>query len=96
MSNQVNHPSHYNQGKFEVLEVIEDQKFNFNIGNAVKYLCRAGKKNPLTHTEDLSKAIFYIKREIELLNAIKEKREPLRPNEMNRRLVKRAKKKGKK
>lgn len=77
----VNHPSHYNQGKIEVIEFIEDQKLGFNLGNALKYICRAGKKNPNV-TEDLRKARWYLKREIELVTSSCENRKPLRPNEM--------------
>lgn len=58
----VNHPSHYNQGKIEVIDYIEDKGFNFNLGNAIKYISRCehkGKKK-----EDLEKAIWYIQREI--------------------------------
>lgn len=58
----VNHPSHYNQGKYEVIDVIEDWKLNFNLGNAVKYIARCPfKRNKL---EDLEKARWYIEREI--------------------------------
>ncbi len=58
----VNHPSHYNQGKFEAIDVIEDWKLNFNLGNAVKYIARCPfKQNKL---EDLKKARWYIEREI--------------------------------
>lgn len=59
----VDHPSHYNNGKIEAIEVIEDWKLNFNLGNAVKYIARAGHKN--NRKEDLEKALWYIKREIE-------------------------------
>lgn len=60
--NNVDHPNHYNQGKIEVIDYIEDKGFNFNLGNAIKYISRCehkGKKK-----EDLEKAIWYIKREI--------------------------------
>lgn len=63
----VNHPSHYTSGKIEVIDYIEDQGFNFNLGNAVKYISRAGKKDPNKTVEDLQKAIFYINREIKRL-----------------------------
>lgn len=57
----VNHPSHYNQG-IETIEYIESWKMNFNIGNVVKYVTRAGyKENKL---EDLYKALWYVTREI--------------------------------
>lgn len=61
----VNHPSHYRKGKIEVIDFIEDQNFDYQIGNAVKYLCRYKHKgNPI---EDLEKAIWYIKRKIDFL-----------------------------
>lgn len=78
----VNHPAHYNAGKIEVIEFIEDQKLGYNIGNAVKYLARASKKDPTKVTEDLAKARWYIKREMELLTARQAQRAPVRPNEM--------------
>lgn len=67
MSDTVNHPSHYNDGKIEVIDFIEDKHLNFSRGNAVKYIARAGKKNPKTELEDLQKAAWYINREIERL-----------------------------
>lgn len=59
----VNHPSHYNVGKIEVIDAIEEWGLNFSLGNAVKYIARADYKgNPI---EDLEKARWYIDREIE-------------------------------
>lgn len=63
----VNHPAHYTYGKIEVIDYIEDKEFSYNLGNAIKYISRAGKKNPDTLIEDLNKAIWYIKREIKRL-----------------------------
>jgi len=60
----INHPSHYNQGKFEVIDVIHDWKLGFDLGNAVKYIARAGYKDEAKYVEDLQKAIFYINDEI--------------------------------
>lgn len=60
----VNHPSHYTFGKIEVIEAITDWQLNFSLGNAVKYIARAGKKDPEKALEDLKKAEFYIKYEI--------------------------------
>lgn len=60
----VNHPNHYNTGKIEVIDFIEDQKLGFHLGNSVKYICRAGKKDPSKLKEDLEKAIWYIERYI--------------------------------
>lgn len=73
MNDNVNHPSHYTDGKIEVIEFIEDKKLNYHRGNAIKYICRAGKKNPDKEIEDLQKAIWYINREIENLNVEKQK-----------------------
>jgi hypothetical protein len=61
---KVNHPSHYNAGRIEVIDFIEDQNLNFNLGNAVKYISRAGKKDPEKFREDLEKAIWYLNREL--------------------------------
>lgn len=63
-SDPVNHPSHYTNGKIEVIDFIEDQKLDFHLANAVKYICRAGKKNPEKTQEDLEKAVWYINRYI--------------------------------
>lgn len=60
----VNHPSHYTSGKIEVIDFIEDQGFGFHLANAVKYICRAGKKDPTKELEDLEKAVWYINRYI--------------------------------
>lgn len=58
------HPSHYTEGrKHEPRKVIADWGLNFNLGNAVKYLSRAGRKG--NKVEDLKKAIQYIEFEIE-------------------------------
>ena len=67
----VSHPSHYADGKIEVIDFIEDKGLNFNRGNAVKYLCRAGKKDPEKEIEDLEKAVWYINHEIERLKGEK-------------------------
>ena len=58
----VNHPSHYTYGNIECIDYIEDKDFNFNLGNAIKYVTRAGHK--IDAIEDLRKAVFYINREI--------------------------------
>lgn len=64
MSDAVNHPSHYTDGTIEVIEYIEDKKLGYCLGNAVKYISRAGKKDPAKEIEDLQKADWYIKRRI--------------------------------
>lgn len=84
MSN-VSHPKHYNSGKIEVIEAIEDWKLTYHRGNAVKYIARAGKKDPEKEIEDLEKAVWYLNRDLENLRATKEGREPVRPNDMVKR-----------
>ena len=64
---KVNHPSHYTSGKIEVIDFIEDQKLDYHRGNAIKYICRAGKKDKSKEVEDLEKAIWYLQREIKRL-----------------------------
>ena len=63
----VNHPSHYTDGKIEVIDFIEDKQLNFHRGNAVKYIARAGKKDKSKEIEDLQKAVWYLNREISRL-----------------------------
>lgn len=63
-NDSVNHPKHYTDGKIEVIEYIEDKKLGFCLGNAVKYISRAGKKDPDKEIEDLKKAIWYLERRI--------------------------------
>ena len=64
MSDNVNHPSHYTDGQIEVIDYIEDKKFGYHLGNAIKYISRAGKKDPQKTVEDLRKAVWYIQRYI--------------------------------
>lgn len=63
----VDHPAHYNTGEFEVIDVIEDWELGFNDGNAVKYIGRWRTKHdcPAKKLEDLNKAEWYIRRQIE-------------------------------
>ena len=62
----VDHPSHYNQYKgIEIIQLTE--QMNFNRGNAVKYIARAGYKHDSNEILDLQKAVWYINREIERL-----------------------------
>lgn len=61
----IDHPSHYNIGNIEAIDVIEDWNLDFSLGSAVKYICRAGHKDGNTKLQDLQKASWYINREIE-------------------------------
>jgi hypothetical protein len=65
----VDHPSHYNMGKYEAIDVIEDWKLNFNLGNTVKYISRAGHKDDIV--QDLKKALWYLEREIKRIENTK-------------------------
>lgn len=60
----VNKPAHYTDSNIEVIDFIEDKKLGFHLGNAVKYISRAGKKDPAKTVEDLQKAKWYLEREI--------------------------------
>lgn len=68
MADNVKNPSHYNRGKIEVWEFIEDQGLDYHTGNAVKYIARAGFKDPSKKVEDLQKAIAFLERKIKVLN----------------------------
>tara|TARA_B100001063_G_scaffold124987_2_gene116838 strand:+ start:638 stop:934 length:297 start_codon:yes stop_codon:yes gene_type:complete len=57
-------PTHYTRGSIEVWDFIRDQKLNYHLGNAIKYICRAGHKSPSTEMEDIKKAIHYLENEL--------------------------------
>jgi len=63
----VNHPSHYTDGGIETLDFILAKKLDFLLGQVIKYVSRAGKKDPGKELQDLEKAEFYLKRKIELM-----------------------------
>jgi len=63
---------HYDNGKdYDVIDIIKDYQLNFNKGNIIKYICRAGKKD--NEIKDLEKALDYLKREIEYLRSEQKK-----------------------
>lgn len=65
-SDDVSHPPHYAKGWSNGSEVIDlTEHLSFCAGNVVKYVCRAGRKDPDKHVEDLEKARWYLDREIE-------------------------------
>jgi hypothetical protein len=68
----VNHPLHYGGGEdpYETIKVIEAWDMDFHLGNAIKYISRAGKKGDAV--EDLKKALWYVKRKIKLLEENKQ------------------------
>jgi hypothetical protein len=61
---QVNNPNHYGgeQNTYEAIKVIEAWDLNFHLGNVVKYISRAGKKDKTKLKEDLEKAKWYLDR----------------------------------
>ena len=65
----VNHPQHYGgeENPYEVIKVIEATEMGFHLGNAYKYIARAGKKETDKEIQDLKKAIWYIERKIQLI-----------------------------
>lgn len=71
----VNHPTHYGGDvTYEAIKVIDAWKLGFSLGNAVKYICRAGEKSPETEIQDLEKAAWYLNHRIEQLKARQKKR----------------------
>lgn len=70
MSDPVCRPAHYTW--LRGLEVIDlTEQLNFNRGNVVKYVCRAGVKDPDTEIQDLEKARWYLDREIQRVKRLK-------------------------
>lgn len=71
ITDPVNSPAHYNAyNGLEVIDLVE--QMNFNKGNAVKYIARAGLKDKATEVEDLEKAAWYINREIDRIMTTKD------------------------
>ncbi len=68
MKDPVNHPPHYEKHPSKVECITITRHMNFNRGNAMKYIWRAGNKDPSKEIEDLKKAAFYINDEIQRLN----------------------------
>jgi hypothetical protein len=66
---QVNHPNHYGgeSNPYEAIKVIDNWDLGFSLGNTVKYISRAGKKNKEKELEDLKKALWYLQHHIETL-----------------------------
>jgi hypothetical protein len=56
-------PKHYQSGEdYDIIDVVKHYNLNFNLGNVIKYVCRAGKKE--NEIKDLEKAIDYLEREL--------------------------------
>ena len=69
MVDNVNHPPHYTYSAVEPITAIEAWGLGFCLGNAVKYISRAGKKDAAKTVEDLEKARWYLDREIARLKS---------------------------
>ena len=85
MKDMVNHPSHYETGKFECIDVMletqgEEAVKNFCLCNALKYIYRHQRKNGV---EDIKKAKWYIDKFLELSEKLEEIPEILTPGETN-------------
>jgi hypothetical protein len=65
----VNHPNHYGgeSNPYEAIKVIDAWNLDFCLGNTVKYISRAGKKNTDKELEDLKKALWYLQHKIDTL-----------------------------
>jgi hypothetical protein len=63
---EVNHPPHYGgDTTYEVIKVLEAWELGFHLGNVIKYVVRANKKDPKKELQDLRKAQWYLERYIE-------------------------------
>lgn len=64
MSEKINHPDHYQAVGYEAIDIIEAYGLNFALGSSLKYILRAGRKPNEPAIDDLSKAIWYLQREL--------------------------------
>lgn len=76
INSTINHPAYYGGEKntYEAIKVIEAWDLNFHLGNVVKYISRAGKKDPSKTLEDIQKAKWYLDRYLEDYQAAKIKK----------------------
>lgn len=70
MKESINHPEHYGGDNiYEAIKVIEAWELDFSLGNTIKYISRAGKKEKAKEIEDLKKALWYLNRKINNLES---------------------------
>ena len=67
---EINHPSYYNSGGIEAIDFIDAHNLNFNLGNVIKYVTRAGRKDGEDTLTALRKAQWYLEHEIEHLQKV--------------------------
>jgi len=60
--NFIDHPEHYQGNGIEVIDIIDSFNLNFNLGNSIKYILRADKKE--NRKQDLQKALWYLNHEL--------------------------------
>jgi len=65
VNDPVERPAHYTHSSIETIDAIEAWGLGFHLGNVVKYVSRAGRKDPKRHVEDLCKARWYLDRAID-------------------------------
>ena len=76
MTDNVNHPAHYESQRI-VLEPIDlCQAYDFSLGNAIKYIIRAGKKDGNSEEQDLAKARWYLRNALETMSGL----QPVKPD----------------
>lgn len=68
IDDMVNSPPHYTAGGIETIDFIEAKELDYCLGNCVKYISRAGKKDKAKKLEDLNKAMWYLNRAVSKLN----------------------------
>lgn len=92
MTDKVNHPNHYKQGKYEAIDIINDvvQHYKgdvgYNIGNVLKYIIRAPHKHE-TPTEDLQKALKYLEFAVKLVTGEEQYNEMVQSKELVNELL---------
>ena len=76
MNSKVDHPNHYGgaESPYEAIKVIDAWGLSFCLGNVVKYIARAGKKDGNSELQDLQKAAWYLNHEIETIKEFEERR----------------------
>lgn len=70
MNDPVKHPAHYTSHPSGIEAIEITRHMNFNLGNAIKYIWRAGLKDETRHIQDLEKAVFYLNDEIDRLKEV--------------------------
>lgn len=70
MADMINQPPHYLACRPQVEPIDLTESLSFNLGNAIKYISRAGKKDGSSFEQDLRKAVYYLRREIDYLSSL--------------------------